>query len=219
MRGSFPTNAIAFSFIAAFILSASIASPQAIVPDPASIAPVINPPNPQTNIVLSLADFMTDQNGQPVSTYQAFKRALDACRQQKAAKLIIPTGTYVFDDPQILQDGGHIGLYNLSDLVIDGQGSSFLFHYPLLLASLGTAKKEANGTTSIHILAGYPVAAGTPFQLIAPYDISHLQWRRTCCELNSPQNVTMISPQVFVSPDFNSLEDGEEVIVQHYRYE
>lgn len=32
---------------------------QAIVPDSASLAPVINPPNPQTNIVISLATYLT----------------------------------------------------------------------------------------------------------------------------------------------------------------
>ncbi len=130
MRSSSSTGAITFSFIAALILSASIAFPQATVPDPATIAPVINPPNPQTNIVLSLADFTTDENGQPLSTYQRFKRALDACRQQNAEKLVIPTGTYIFDDPQILQANAHLGIYSLSDLIIDGQGSQFVFHFP-----------------------------------------------------------------------------------------
>ncbi len=90
------TLLVSASIYVAGILLASTAYSQAIVPDPASIAPVINPPKPKTNIVLSLADFTTDENGHPLSTYQRFKRALDACRQQNAAKLVIPTGTYVF---------------------------------------------------------------------------------------------------------------------------
>jgi hypothetical protein len=47
------------------LLSAAVRG-QAVVPNPADIAPVINPPNPQTNIVISLADFM----GSGVSTHQ-----------------------------------------------------------------------------------------------------------------------------------------------------
>ena len=239
MRSPAPTDAIPLAFIAAFILSASIASPQAIVPDPASIAPVVNPPNPQTNIVLSLADFTTE-NGQPVSTYRAFKAALDACRQQKAAKLTIPTGHYVFDDPQILQENAHIGLYSLSDLIIDGQGSELVCHFPkhgidvedtqrviirnlaidtdLRLASLGVVHK-VNGTTNIVFLNSYPVTAGTPFRIISPYDIANLKWKAIPGEVFDPQNVSMVSAQTFTSPAFNPLLDGEEVIVRHYVYD
>src|SRR2546421_10558388 len=40
------------------LLSATVCA-QAIVPNPTDIAPVINPPNPQTNIVISLDDYLT----------------------------------------------------------------------------------------------------------------------------------------------------------------
>jgi len=33
--------------------------PQAVLPDPSVLAPVINSPNPQTNIVISLGDYLT----------------------------------------------------------------------------------------------------------------------------------------------------------------
>ena len=219
-----------------FISFASSASPQAVVPNPADIAPVINPPNPQTNIVLSLANFMTGG----VSTYRAFKNALDACRLQHAAKLTIPTGHYVFDDPNILQDGAHIGLYNLSDLIIDGQGSEFVFHFPkvgfvaggsnriiirnlivdtdLPLASLGVVQK-AGGSTNIRILDAYPVNSSTPVYAISPYDIGNMKWRATPGEVFDPVNVTLAAPQTFTSPSFNSLTDGEEVVVRHYGYQ
>ncbi len=234
------TLLVSASIYVAGILLASTAYSQAIVPDPASIAPVINPPKPKTNIVLSLADFTTDENGHPLSTYQRFKRALDACRQQNAAKLVIPTGTYVFDDPQILQENAHIGLYSLSDLIIDGQGSELVCHFPkhgidvegtqrviirnlaidtdLRLASLGVVHK-VNGTTNIVFLNSYPVTAGTPFRIISPYDIANLKWKAMPGEIFDPQNVSMVSPQTFTSPAFNPLLDGEEVIVRHYVYD
>src|SRR5262245_29236772 len=98
---------------------------QAVVPDPTSLAPVINPPNPQTNIVISLGDFL---NGS-VTVYEAMNQALIACQQQHAAKLVIPLGVYRFDDPKILQNGYHVGIGNQSDLIIDGQGSQFIFHF------------------------------------------------------------------------------------------
>ena len=220
------------------VFAATIYS-QAIPPDPATIAPVIHPPNPHTNIVLSLADFLVDNNGHGRSPYQAFKLAIEACRQQNAARLIIPTGVYAFNDPQILQDGAHIGLYSLSDLTIDGQGSEFIFHFPiagfnfdgchrllirnltldtdLLLASLGVVQK-AGGSTNIRILDAYPINADTPFVAISPYDIQNLKWKGAPGEVFSPRNVTMIGPHLFTSPDFNSLTDGEEVVVRHYTY-
>jgi uncharacterized protein (TIGR03437 family) len=199
---------------------------------------VVNLPNPQTNIVVSLADFVA--NG--VSTYEAFKRALDSCRQRRAAKLIIPTGRYVFDDPKILQPdvNVHIGLYSLSDLTIDGQGSEFVFHHPrigfgfagnqrllvrnitvdwdITLASPGIARKEPNGQTSIRLSDGYPANENTVFAAVNSYDIRSRRWVKGGAEVYNPRNVTMIAPQSFVSPDFNQFRDGEEVIVRHYTY-
>ncbi len=217
-----------------FALTGGIASPAAQNP----VSPVVNLPNPQTNIVISLADFMT--NG--VSTYEAFKRALDACRQRRAAKLIIPTGRYVFDDPKILQPdvNVHIGLFQLSDLTIDGQGSEFVFHHPrigfvsggnqrllirnitvdwdITLASPGIVKKEPNGQTSIRISDGYPANENTVFGAVNSYDIKGLRWAKGGAEVYNPRNVTMIAPQSFVSPDFSHFTDGEEVLIRHYVY-
>jgi hypothetical protein len=217
-----------------FIVLPASVFPQAVVPDPADIAPVINPPNPQTNIVLSLADFM----GGGVTTYQAFKNALTACRQQHAAKLIIPNGRYVFDDPQIPQAFVHVDLAGLSDLVVDGQGSELIFHYPVFgvhfdvsrrivlrnlildydfqIASAGVAKKETNSTTSIHILDDYPINENTFIHIISPYDITNLRWKAAPGEIYDVQNLTLIRPQTIVSPAFNSLSDGEELVLVYY---
>src|SRR5262245_53437928 len=202
------------------------------------VSPMVNLPNPQTNIVISLADFMTSG----VSTYKAFKRALDACRQRRAAKLIIPTGRYAFDDPKILQPdvNAHIGLFQLSDLTIDGQGSEFVFHHPrigfvfggcqrllirnitvdwdITLASTGIARKELNGQTSIRISDIYPANENTMFGAVNSYDIKGLRWVKGGAEVYNPRNVTMIGPQSFASPDFNQFGDGEEVLIRHYVY-
>ena len=99
--------------------SYAISYPQAVVPNPTDISPVINPPNPQTNIVISVADFMVGG----AASYQAFKNALAASQWRHAAKLLIPPGRYVFDDPEIVQTGVHVGLAGQSDLTIDGQGA------------------------------------------------------------------------------------------------
>jgi hypothetical protein len=217
------------------LLSASVCG-QAVVPNPADIAPVINPPNPQTNIVVSLGDYLTGN----VSVFDAMRQALAACQQKHAAKLIIPTGTYVFDDPKVPQFNYHVGIGNLSDLVIDGQGSQFIFHYPtsgillvnsqriairnltidtdLPLASLGNATKLSDGRTAIRILDRYPVNAGMPVLLVAPYDIQNLKFKTVPLQyfISNPQNVTMIGPQIYTSPDFDRLTEGEEVVVSHY---
>jgi hypothetical protein len=210
---------------------------QAVVPDPSSIAPVINPPNPQTNVVISLANYLTSN----VTVYDAMRQALDTCRQQRAARLVIPPGRYVFDDPKVMQGfGSHIGVFGQSDLIIDGQGSEFVFHFPLLgigfsgsqrviirnlvidtdlrLASLGVVQK-VGANTNIRILDSYPVSASTPVQSISPYEIQNLKWKAAPGEVYYPTNVTLVSPQTFSSPAFNSLADGEEVIVRHYTYE
>ncbi len=218
------------------LLLATTLCAQAVVPNPADIAPVINPPNPQTNIVISLADFMTSG----VTVFDAMRQALLACQQKHAAKLIIPTGTYAFDDPKVPQFNYHVGIGNLSDLVIDGQDSQFIFHYPtsgillvnsqrilirnltidtdLPLASLGNATKLSDGRTAIRILDRYPVTAGMPVLLVAPYDIQKLKFKAVPLQyfISNPQNVTMIAPQMYTSPDFDRLTEGEEVVVSHY---
>jgi len=200
--------------------------------------PVVNPPNPSTNIIISLADYLTPG----VSTYQAMKRALDACKQQKAAKLIISPGRYVFDDPNVLQPPNtHVGIFGQSDLIIDGQGAEFVFRYPArigfgfssserilirnlivdydtLLASPGVVKKESNGKTSIRILDGYPASSSTVFAAVNRYDLKNLQWKRGDREIYAPRDVTMTAPQTFVSTDFDRFADGDEVIIRHYVY-
>src|SRR5262245_8993297 len=178
-----------FLFLALCVCLTAVGLAGAAAQNP--VSPVVNLPNPQTNIVISLADFMASG----ISTYEAFKRALDACRQRRAAKLIIPTGRYVFDDPKILQPdvNMHIGLYSQSDLTIDGQGAEFVFHHPrigfgfagnqrllirnitidwdITLASSGIARKEPSGQTSIRISDGYPTNENTVFAAVNSYDI------------------------------------------------
>ena len=232
------SSKVAVRAIAVLIILAANVYPQAIPPDPNTIAPVINAPHPQTNIVISLANYLVE-NGHPVPPHLALTHALDACRAQHAARLIVPTGRYVFNDPQIAQQMFHIGVFSLADLTIDGQGSDFVFHYPhtgfliqdchrvvirnltidtdLVLASLGVAHR-AGGNTNIRFLDSYPVAAGTPLLAVSPYDIANLKWKAIPGEIFNPRNVTMIAPQTFTSPDFASLADGEEVIVRHYTY-
>ena len=210
---------------------------QAVVPDPATLAPVINPPNPQTNIVISLGDYLTGH-----TVFEAMQLALTACQSQHAARLVIPLGKYVFDDPKIPAQQSHIAVSNQSDLIIDGQGSEFVFHFPtngfnffnvqrvivrnlivdtdMQLASLGVVHK-VGANTNIQILDAYPVTASTPVAIVAPYDIQNLKWASSADVLNPwevyfPTNVTFVGPQTFSAPAFNSLLDGEGVVVEHH---
>ena len=48
---------------------------QAVLPDPSTLAPVINPPNPQTNIVISLGEYLTGH-----TPFEVMQLALTACQ-------------------------------------------------------------------------------------------------------------------------------------------
>lgn len=70
-----------------------------------AVKPVVHPPKPRTDTVVALTDFLVD-DGRPVSNFEAFRRAIEACRRMRAARLVIPPGRYVFDDERILEAQG-----------------------------------------------------------------------------------------------------------------
>ena len=82
--------------------------------------PTVNLPAPLTQITLSIDDFYGPDAARK-SDYEAMKAALVACREQKAARLILPKRIYRFDDPKADNPEGHIVLQEHSDLTIDAQ--------------------------------------------------------------------------------------------------
>ncbi|MEG0167512.1 MAG: right-handed parallel beta-helix repeat-containing protein [Ruthenibacterium sp.] len=58
----------------------------------------------------------------------AFRAAIDFCRKNPGTVFTVPTGIYHFyTAPSNL----HIPIHNISDMVLDGQGSEFIFHTPV----------------------------------------------------------------------------------------
>ncbi|RMD78462.1 MAG: hypothetical protein D6820_09905, partial [Lentisphaerae bacterium] len=71
-------------------------------------------------MVVSVAEF--GANPHAPDNYTAFQQAIDACRQRKASKLIIPRGVYHFRSHSPLYFSG------FTDFVLDGQGAELIFH-------------------------------------------------------------------------------------------
>jgi hypothetical protein len=167
--------------------------------------------------------------------------ALQACRQTHAAVLNIPTGTYTFNDPNILtfNGGGHIQLSNLTDLSINGNGSTFIFHYVrngfdfyncqrILLENLtvewdfdiavpGTVQ-SLNGSNVIVVNSAYPITASTPVGAVTEYDTANMKWQMSAREVYNPSSVTLVAPQTLSSPDFSIFPVGDAVAVRTYVY-
>ncbi len=89
----------------------------------------ITPPSPTTSITINAASYglVADQGSTPASlavqkaNYTAITNAIAAAKSQHAATLSFPTGTYRF------WSTSWILFQNVSDLTIDGQGSTFIF--------------------------------------------------------------------------------------------
>ncbi len=95
--------------------------------------------NGSQNRVINLADYLV-KNGDRVDASFAVSQALADCKKNKAAKLIIPKGTYHFypdmaSEAYMFISNNDEGLKRiafliegLSDFTVDGQGSTFIFH-------------------------------------------------------------------------------------------
>ncbi|NLI90485.1 MAG: right-handed parallel beta-helix repeat-containing protein [Epulopiscium sp.] len=62
--------------------------------------------------------------GKDICNTDAFARAIDYCRENKVNKLTIPKGIYYFKH---CSEYAHLMLDNIEDLVVDGNGSEFIF--------------------------------------------------------------------------------------------
>ncbi len=204
------------------------------------IPPVVNPPNPSNQTVINFTDYKVT-NGQTNTDWQTMILALQACQQTHAATLNIPQGTYTFDDPNILtyNGGGHIQLSNLTDLTINGNGSTFVFHYVrngfdfyncqrLLIENLTVmwdfdiaapgVVQSLNGSNVIVVDSAYPITASTPVGAVTEYDTTNMQWKMSAQEVYNPASVTVVAPQTLSSPDFSMFPVGDTVAVRTYVY-
>jgi hypothetical protein len=203
--------------------------------------PVVNPPNPQSDVVVSLSEFLPGN-----TPFSAFAKAFNACRERHAAKLVIPPGRYVFDDPAISSNplGSHIPVPSQTDLVIEGQGAELVFHYnqpgisftgcqrvllrdvaidwDFPMASPGRVVRMSDGRVAVRVADGYPVSGTTPIDAVSEFDVAKKSWARSRMDFTSrfevyyPRSIEMVAPQTFYSPDFVSLQEGLEVLVRHY---
>jgi hypothetical protein len=205
------------------------------------VTPMVRAPQPRTNVVVSVGDFLVDAAGVPVTPYKAFAAAVDSARAQQAARLVIPPGRYVFSDPEILKGNWHILLTQLEDLEIDEQGSELVFGHPSVqglvlaacqrlvlrnfsieysgtLASPGVVQKLPDGRTAIRIRDDYPAGAATRFGAVSEFDVAARRWKASRAETYDVQDVTMIAPQTFVARAFKHFADGAEVLIRHHVY-
>ena len=79
----------------------------------------VNTPNDDALTVVDAAQFGLDTAAKDNTA--AFIAALGYCVSHPGSKLVVPTGTYIFDSPSKLN------LRNAKNLIIDFQGSTFLF--------------------------------------------------------------------------------------------
>ncbi len=203
--------------------------------------PVIEPPRNPGNVTVSVGDFLADANGAPVSPYRAFKAAIESARTQNAARLIVPPGRYVFNDPEIATLYAHIYLIGVQDLEFDGQGAELIFtnhiargivladsqrvvvrnfsiEYAGTVASPGVVKKQPDGRTAIRIHDDFPAGPSTAFGAVSEFDVAARRWKKTRNEVYDVTDAVMIGPQTFVAPRFSYFSDGTEVIVRHRVY-
>jgi hypothetical protein len=202
---------------------------------------VVKTPQPRTSITIDVGDYLRLPDGSPQTPYLAFRAALDAAREQKAARVVVPPGRYVFSNPQVARENAHLLVVLQQDLEIDGQGAELVFtntqaqgivlaaaerilirnlsiDWDAHLASSGVVQRRPDGTAAIRIDDKYPVAADVAFESVSEFDVAARRWKGSLTEAYYPRDVRMIAPQTFTSPDFNRFADGAEVIVRHRVY-
>jgi len=167
-----------------------------------------------------------------------FKSAVAAARASNASILNIKKGTYTFYslDPTGL---GHLVLQGLSDMTIEGNGSTFVFmnnatgiylttsqrlqiqdisiHYGLHMASLGTIQ-SIGGENELIINSAYPVTAADGIGHIAEYNTTTNLFVPGGQRVYLPSNLKYVGNQTYTSSSFSSdsLVGRTYVVFHHY---
>jgi len=167
-----------------------------------------------------------------------FKSAVAAAHASNASLLNIKKGTYTFYslDPTGL---GHLVLQGLSDMTIEGNGSTFIFmnnatgiylttsqrlqiqdisiQYGLHMASLGTIQ-SVGGQNELIINSAYPVTAADGVGHIAEYNTTTNLFVPGGQRVYLPSNLQYVGNQTYTSSSFssNSLVGRTYVVFHHY---
>ena len=193
-----------------------------------SSGPTVNSPSGGKGLVISVEEFRGKGGGRR-SDFEAMRAALRTCRERKASTLVLPKGTYRFDDAAVSEQHSHIALEDLSDLTIDGQGSELLFHHIQMgvrlkncrrvalrnfaidwavnLASPGVVERQRDGRKAIRIHPDYPLGGKQLARAVSEYDLAHFQWKMTGAEIYYPAETQLIGPQLIYSPSFEERRE------------
>lgn len=193
--------------------------------------------------------FVDDYINASISDWQGIHLAIAKAREINATKLIFSNRIYHFIDDEISNDtiDYQINFHNLSNIIIEGNHATFLFHHikPLLhihnckqiifkniyidwdydLASPGIIEKK-DGKTYIRIMEGWDTK-DLPLSAVAEYDTTKWGWKMDGLELGGLNGANMyypdfslqISPGLYEANEFSMFKEGMTVIVRHYVYE
>jgi hypothetical protein len=171
-----------------------------------------------------------------------FETALARVKAQKAGQLVIPRGTYTFSS--LNSDKlGHLVIRDLSDVTIDGGGSTFVFtqnspgiyltsnrrlkltrlkiEYSLRMASLGQIRATPAGNQLV-IDPQYPVTASDAITYLTEYDTATKNWvkppQRVIITPGSSTPAVFIGGQTFTSASFKQVTPGKTFVAFHQWY-
>jgi hypothetical protein len=202
-------------------------------PDGREIQLVVKSPQPLKPLTVTMGTVGPGADAGP-----ALRAAVASAQSQKASILSIPKGTYYF--PNLDSSGnGHVFLQNLSDLVIEGNGSTFVFknnshgiflttsrrvkfqdlnlQYSLHMVSLGTIQKNGNQNVLV-IDSQYPVTAADGIGHIAEYDPSTRLFIPGGLRVYQPVQLQFAGNQTYTSSSFsdNNLVGRTFMVFHHY---
>lgn len=209
-----------------------------VAPDRRMVRVVVKVPRPPSDAAtVTLAPVPEGADARPF-----FEEALERVRTQKAGRLLIPKGTYTFKS---LARGrqGHLVVRGLSDVTIDGSGSSLIFtqnevgiyltsnerlrivrlsiDYALHTASLGRLKASPDGNVLV-IDAKFPVTASDAVTYVSEYDVGAQRWvpggLRFLFPTGNPVQAKFVGNQTYTAPQFKQGHAEQSFMIFHHWY-
>lgn len=211
---------------------------QWVGPNQRSIRTVVRLPRPSaTAPSLTMSSVPLGADARP-----AFEAALARARASGAGRLAIPKGRYVFNT-MTSDPAAHLDINNLSDVTIDGQGSTLVFthdgtgilirgckrlkltnfviEYAFPTVSLGTIR-SADGEKRLVLDDRFPVTAKDKVYYLSEFDAATKSWvaggQRVIMPPGSPNAPEFIGNQSYRSPAFARLPVGKTFAVFHHFY-
>jgi hypothetical protein len=209
-----------------------------VAPDKRSVHLVVKVPHPPAHAAtVTLENVPTGADARPY-----FENALARVKAQNAGLLVIPKGTYVFKTVNA-EKLGHLVLKDLTDLTINGGGSTFVFtqnengiyltsnqrikltgitiEYSLHMASLGQIHATQDGNQLV-IDPRFPVNETDVVYYLSEFDPGSNNWptsgQRVIMPPGSPAPARYIGNQTYASTSFKQLKPGTTFVVFHHWY-